>query len=106
MSYERPLGIAVVAIDGGARSLAGAVMEAARLLDVVGVLDERHLVVVMPELTAEATHAAALRVVEAIASTGSGSRGVSLGLASCPSDACAAEALIAAARGAATRGPG
>jgi DNA-binding NtrC family response regulator len=100
-SYDRPLCVAVVTADRGARLIAGAVIDTLRIVDVIGVLDERHLVVVMPELASEAARAAAERFIGAIDRTG-----VSVGLAACPTDACTPEALIAAARAAAARGPG
>lgn len=99
--FSRPLGVAVVAADSNARVIASAVSPALRVIDVIGILDERHLVVLMPELGAEAAHTAAERLLGAMGRTG-----VSVGLASCPMDACAAEALVAAARAAAGRGGG
>jgi two-component system response regulator AtoC len=101
VSYERPLCVAVVATDRSARSIASAVTDTLRVLDVIGVLDERHLVVLMPELGFEAARAAGERFLSAI-----DRNGVSVGLAMCPTDACASEALIAAARAAAARGGG
>ncbi|TMQ04655.1 MAG: FHA domain-containing protein, partial [Deltaproteobacteria bacterium] len=101
VSYERPLCVAVVATDRNARSIASAVTDSLRLVDVIGVLDERHLVVLMPELGPAAARTAAERFLSAI-----DRNGVSVGLAACPADACASEALIAAARAAAARGGG
>src|SRR5262249_50662202 len=70
------------------------------VVDVIGILDERYLLVLMPELDAESAHEAARQLLGGL------DRAVSVGLASCPTDACTAEALIAAARAAAVRGHG
>jgi DNA-binding NtrC family response regulator len=101
MRYERPLCIAVIAVDGTARTIASAVTDTLRIVDVIGVLDERHLVVLMPELDADAAHQAGERFLGAV-----DRNGIAVGLAACPSDACTAEALVAAARAAAARGGG
>jgi two-component system, NtrC family, response regulator AtoC len=101
VSYERPLCVAVVAADRSARAIASIVIDTLRVVDVIGVLDERHLVVVMPEIGPEAAHAAGERFLGAL-----DRNGISVGLAACPDDACTAEALIAAARAAASRGGG
>jgi DNA-binding NtrC family response regulator len=101
VSYERPLCVAVVATDRSARAVASAVIDSLRVVDVIGILDERHLVVVMPELGSEAALAAGERLLGAIDRDG-----VSVGVAACPADACVAEALVAAARAAAARGSG
>jgi DNA-binding NtrC family response regulator len=101
VSYERPLCVAVVATDRSARAVASAVIDSLRVVDVIGILDERHLVVVMPEMGSEAALAAGERLLGAI-----DRNGVSVGVAACPADACVAEALVAAARAAAARGSG
>jgi DNA-binding NtrC family response regulator len=101
VSYERPLCIAVIAADAGARLVASAVIDTLRVVDVIGVLDDHHLVVLMPELGPEAARAASERFLGAI-----DRNQVAVGLAVCPDDACTSEALIAAARGAAARGGG
>jgi len=101
VSYERPLCIAVVSAEPSARIIASAVIDTLRVVDVIGVLDDRHLVVLMPELGPEAARAAGERFLGAISRNE-----VSVGLAVCPDDACTSEALIAAARGAAARGGG
>jgi DNA-binding NtrC family response regulator len=101
VSYERPLWVAVVAVDSGARTIASAVTDTLRVVDVIGVLDERHLVVVMPEIGPDAARAAGERFLGAV-----DRNGVSVGLAACPTDACTSEALVAAARTAAARGGG
>jgi DNA-binding NtrC family response regulator len=100
-SYERPLCVAVIAVERTARAIASAVTDTLRVVDVIGVLDERHLVVLMPELGPEAARAAGERWLGAV-----DRNGVSVGLATCPADACTSEALVAAARAAATRGGG
>lgn len=101
LSYERQLCVAVVAADRGVRHLASAVIDVLRVVDVVGVLDERHLVVLMPELNPDAARLVAERLLAAI-----NRNGVSVGIAACPEDACSAEALVAAARTAAAQGGG
>ena len=101
VSYERPLCIAVVAADQGSRTIASTVTDALRVVDVLGVLDERHLVVLMPELGPEAGRAAGERFLSAL-----DRNGISIGVAACPTDACTSEALIAAARAAAALGGG
>jgi DNA-binding NtrC family response regulator len=99
--YERPLCVAVIASDRSPRALAHAVAHTLRVIDVIGALDERHLVVLMPELGPEAARAAGERFLGAVDSDGA-----SIGLAACPTDACTSEALVAAARSAGARGPG
>jgi two-component system response regulator AtoC len=101
VSYERPLCIAVIAADPGARAIAHTVADALRVVDVLGVLDERHLVVLMPELGPEAGRAAGERFLGAV-----DRNGISIGIAACPTDAGTSEALIAAARAAAALGAG
>lgn len=102
VSYERPLSVAVVTVEGTSRWIANTMMEYVRLVDVIGVLDEQHVVIMMPELLPEAARASAERMLDVLPPGGTRS----IGLASCPEDACTAESLIAAARAAAARGGG
>jgi two-component system, NtrC family, response regulator AtoC len=99
IQYDRPFCVAAVAVERNARSLAAAVIDALRVVDVIGVVDDRHLVVLMPELGCDAAHAAGERFLGAL-----DRNGVSVGLAACPADACTADALLAAARAAAALG--
>jgi two-component system, NtrC family, response regulator AtoC len=91
ISYERPLSVAVGVIDPDA---APRVRAELRLIDVLGKLDGRSLVVVMPELHPDAARAAAARLASSFATT--------VGLAHCPSDGHRGDVLLAAARAAAS----
>jgi DNA-binding NtrC family response regulator len=96
-SYERKLCVAVV-ITEDVVTIANAVSDTLRVVDVIGIVDDRHLAVLMPELGPDAARAAAERFLAAI------DRAASVGLAMCPTDACTADALLAAARAAAGGG--
>ena len=60
-----------------------------RVTTVIGIVDDRHLVVLMPELGSDAAHAAGELFLGAI-----DRNGVSVGLAACPGDACTPDALL------------
>src|ERR1043166_5548837 len=62
IQYDRPLCVAAVSVDRNARSLASAVIDTLRVLDVIGIVDDRHLVVLMPELSSDAARAASERL--------------------------------------------
>jgi two-component system response regulator AtoC len=97
--YERKLCVAVLAAED-VRTIANAVCETLRIVDVIGIVDDHHLAVLMPELGPEAAGSAAERFLAAA------DRAASVGLAMCPTDACTADALLAAARAAAGSGAG
>ncbi|HTN85393.1 MAG TPA: FHA domain-containing protein, partial [Sorangium sp.] len=104
--YGRPLAVAVVSAGGVPdREAAGAAAAAAlRLIDVLAWDSGAQLVVLMPELGAEAARAATLELLEALAPRASGIRG---GVAAYPADGGDAETFVSgAAAAAAIAGPG
>lgn len=102
-SYERPLSVLVLVVAPGVReAVAAALLAAVRMLDVVGVLDERHLAILMPEIVPEAGRAAAHEILAIVQTLGV----TAGGLAHCPSDASRPDALVAAARSASAIGAG
>ncbi|AUX45254.1 Fis family transcriptional regulator [Sorangium cellulosum] len=104
--YGRPLAVVAVSMNGMRdRGAAGSRAAAAlRLIDVLAWNGGAQLVALMPELGAEAAHAAALELLEALAPLAPEVRG---GLASYPADGCDAETLVSgAAAAAAIAAPG
>jgi len=98
--YQRSLALIDLTLpsQGAVRDeLAATIASELRIMDIIGWVGDTHLVVVMPELGAEA-YAFAERLAKLA---------VPIGLAICPDDACDADTLLAAARSAAaTATPG
>jgi DNA-binding NtrC family response regulator/pSer/pThr/pTyr-binding forkhead associated (FHA) protein len=97
VSYERPLGVIVLVLDGPRwdRAAVGQALQAAlRGIDVVGHVGESQLAVLAPELPAEATAAVADSLAAALAARA--------GFADCPTDGCTASGLLGAALAAAS----
>ncbi len=98
LGFERPLAVIVLCLGDATsdrRTAAAAIEPLMRPFDVAGWLDDRHLVVVAPELDGEVAESAALRLVEALAVI---APAVRVGIADCPTDGCDADALLKAAR--------
>jgi two-component system, NtrC family, response regulator AtoC len=98
VSYERPLSVAAIAVDSPAArdALLAELLPSLRPVDIAGRVDDRHVVIVMPELRPAAARNAASRFTAAVAGAP-----LRIGLAHCPGDGCRAEPLLAAAREAA-----
>jgi two-component system, NtrC family, response regulator AtoC len=100
LRYQRPLAVVVLrfAADVSDRHAAEAVLsERVRLMDVLAWGAGDHLVLLMPETTADEAPRTALPLLKALADVGPKPRA---GFATCPTDGCDFQTLFAAARAA------
>jgi DNA-binding NtrC family response regulator/pSer/pThr/pTyr-binding forkhead associated (FHA) protein len=102
LSYGRPLHVlsaSLGAVHEEPEKLARAADEALRLIDVASIGDGAHLVVLMPEAGADEARERAERLLGALTPLAPAAKA---GLAACPADGGDADALLEAARAAAT----
>jgi two-component system, NtrC family, response regulator AtoC len=98
IAYERAVAVAAIRIGDGDRSaLAGVVDAELRAIDAAWVADERHALVLLPELDGDAAGESIRRLVARL------SADARAGVASCPVDGSRSESLVWAARDAAAQ---
>jgi len=100
--YERPLALLSLSVTPVERLAAFRVPAYLRAIDVAGLGDDGHLLVILPELRPDQGEAEAARFLQTLTRNGFSARG---GMACCPDDGCDAETLLAVARAAATSAP-
>jgi DNA-binding NtrC family response regulator len=98
--YQRPLSVVALGWRAAMRAeMAAIVADQVRLSDLVGWGGETQLIVVLPEVDADVGNTTARMLVEVASVKAQESKA---GLASCPSDGCDADTLLASARAALT----
>jgi DNA-binding NtrC family response regulator/pSer/pThr/pTyr-binding forkhead associated (FHA) protein len=103
--YRRPLGLTMMRIDGSMDAAAAAIERVGRSLrrmDYLGQYSRDEFAILLPEADADATQAAALRLVREARAAGQARGGVSVhvGIATCPADAAHPGKLVSRARAA------